>query len=537
LRVVGLLVGTAFLLYAAAALIRPLRSGKATADLLLYLLAFTALQSSMVLLAGVTRLLSFWPLTAASAVGILVLALRRPPVDLSFLKDLKPRTTAAKAAAACVAVGGLVLLVKTLVFSPYFGDAVFYHLVTVAEWIRAEGIVAFTLSDPRVWLPNGFQLVELWWTVFLRHDALIELGGLQMMAIAGTALVCLAETLGYRRDVAALLFAFMPLVILHVTSCGNDLAAGAMVLSAFALVADRAPRTLQAIPLLIGVGIKPTVAMAAAGVLFYACITPKPERRPVPRTALLLLGLSLALGAFWYGRNAALHGHPTRAMFGGTKEMPLITAVDRASAENLTDNLRHFPAFLRDGRVYETLAGDSTSWGWFILPLAIPLTILSLREDPAFRRLFVAFAVGWLSVLASVEPFSYPLRYALWFPAAFVLGACRVVRTPLLAAAFAASALNFVATVVPEEVHRIGEVHRVPSEVPREAPVAVVYVDCGFTYPLYNADFSRRLVFPRSVEELRASGVRFAYVAGHPEWVKPLLPAWRRVGGRVYEIR
>ncbi len=537
LRVVGLLLGTAFLLYASAAILRPLRTGKASADLLLFLLTFTALQSSMILLAGVTHLLSLWPLSAASAVGILVLAALRPPVDLAFLNELKPRTTAGKAMAAAVAGGVLVLIVKTLVFSPYFGDAVFYHLTTVAEWIRAEGIVAFTLIDPRVWLPNGFQLVELWWTVFLHHDALIELGGLQMMAIAGTAVVCLAETLGYRRDLAAMLFAFTPLVILHVTSCGNDLAAGAMVLSAFALIADRAPRTLQVLPLLIGVGIKPTVAMAAVGVVFYACITPKPERRPIPRTALLLLGLSLVLGAFWYGRNTVLHGHPTRAMFGGTKETPLITAVDTVSAENLSDNMRHLPAYVRDGRVYETLAGDSTSWGWFILPLAIPLTILSLREDAAFRRLFISFAVGWLTVLASVEPFAYPLRYALWFPASFLLGACRSVRTPLLVAAFAASTLNFVATVVPEEVLRIRDFHRIPSEIPRDEPVAVVYSVSSFTYPLYNADFSRRLVFPRSLEELRASGVRYAYVTGAPEWAQPLLRVWRRVGGRVYEIR
>jgi hypothetical protein len=537
LRVVGLVLGTAFLLYASAALVRPLRSGKASLDLLLGLLTFTSLQSGMILLAGVTRLLSFWPLAAASAAGLLLLCARRPPVDLSFLKEMKPRTTAGKAMAVSVGAGVLVLLVKTLVFSPYFGDAVFYHLVTVAEWIRAEGIVAFTLADPRIWLPNGFQLVELWWTVFLHHDALIELGGLQMMAIAGTAVVCLAETFGYRRDLAALSFAFMPLVILHVTSCGNDLAAGAMVLSAFALVADRAPRTLQAFPLLMGVGIKPTVAMAAVGVLFYALITPKPERRPVPRAALALLALSLLLGAFWYGRNTVLHGHPTRAMFGGTKEMPLISAVDRPSVENLTDNLRQVPSFLRDGRVYETLAGDSTSWGWFILPVAIPLTILSIREDGAFRRLFLSFAVGWLTVLASVEPFAYPLRYALWFPAIFVLGASRVLRAPLVALAFAAAALNFVATVVPEELHRIRDVHRVPPEVPREAPMAVIYESSGFTYPLYNADFSRRLTFPRSAEELRTSQVRYAYMATPPAWARPLLPAWRRVGGRVYEIR
>jgi hypothetical protein len=223
-------------------------------------------------------------------------------------------------------------------------------------------------------------------------------------------------------------------------------------------------------------------------------------------------------------------------MFGGTKEMPLLTAKDHASPQFLIDNLRQVPAFLHDGRVYETLAGDSTSWGWFLLPVAIPLTVLSLREDAAFRRLFIAFAVGWLVVLASVDPFAYPLRYALWFPAIFLLGASRVAGKPLVAAAFAAAALNFVATVIPEEVYRIRDVHHIPSEVPREAPVAVIYDVCAVTYPLYNADFSRRLTFPRSAEELGASRVRYAYVTSPPEWVKPLLPGWKRVGKRVYEI-
>ena len=259
LRVLGLLLATGGCGAAAAACLRPLGLESRNARLLVFLLLFSAIQSLLILAAGLSGLLSFWPLTIVGVAGGALLLGQRPggihrPLALERSELVL---------VAVVGVALLSLLIKSFLLSPYTGDALQYHLPKIAEWIQAARFRWGPNHDPRVWFSGGFELIETWWVVFLHHDALIELGGLQMALIATAAVAVLAEAHEARPSLAALAYLFIPAVLLNATACGNDLAVAALTLSGYALVALEAPRSLQLFPLLLAVGVKATGGFAA----------------------------------------------------------------------------------------------------------------------------------------------------------------------------------------------------------------------------------------------------------------------------------
>ena len=65
LRIVGLAIATGFCGSAALALRRAWRLENGSVGILVFLLLFTAVQSLVVLAAGLTGTLSFWPMTLA----------------------------------------------------------------------------------------------------------------------------------------------------------------------------------------------------------------------------------------------------------------------------------------------------------------------------------------------------------------------------------------------------------------------------------------------------------------------------------------
>ena len=305
LRLLGLLVATGSCAWAAAALQRRLALEGRGARILVFLLLFAAIQSLLVLAAGLTGLLSFWPLTIAGASGLGLLLLRRPPVDLGLrLPDRGGLLLAAFTGAALLS-----LLVKTLLYGPYTGDALMYHLPKIAHWVQSGRFVWGINHDPRVWFSGGFELIETWWVVFLHHDALVEMAGLQMFLIAFAAVYALAEAFAVPAGLAAVVYAFLPAVLLNATSCGNDLAVAALTLAGYALVAGGAPRALQAFPLLLAVGVKASGGFAAVGVVAYACCVRRPSKLSRGASAALIVP-GLLLAAFWYARNFAVAGHP-----------------------------------------------------------------------------------------------------------------------------------------------------------------------------------------------------------------------------------
>jgi len=533
LGVVGLAVSAVFCAAASAALRRRiLPEADPDLSLLVQLLFFTAIQMLLVLATGLAGLLSPLPLTLISAVGLGVLAATRalpPPPRWTFGPPQTPQGWILSGAAALLTVS---LVVKTFVLSPYWGDALYYHLPNVAEWVRAKSFVFGFMSDRRIWFPMGFELVETWWVVFPGRDTLIEVAGIQMLLLATVAVRVIARVHDLDVRLAGVIFAFTPALILHATSCGNDLASGAMVLSAYALVGAKAPRALQAFPLLLGAGIKPTAIFAASGVLVYA-LRAGPGARLDRRAAALLLLIGLALGGFWYGRNLVLKGHPLYPVY-GSEAMSGLRSDPVENFDTLRRTLEDMPRRLLDRFPYTSHASNATSWGWFILPWGIPLALIAMRSDPRFRGLAVAFLVGWFATIAMSPMNELNLRFALWFPAMFALAAGRQPGRLVVAAAVLASLLNFAATLAPVERTARDE-HQIPDSFPRDEPVACIFHQDIPSYLYYNGDFSRRLYYPRSMAELKACGAKVALVWSLPDWA-PDMYRWKRVTWRLYEI-
>jgi len=535
LRAAGFAIAAVFGVAAASAFRRKLLP-EADPDLALLVdvLLLTALQMLLILAAGLAGLLSALPLVLLSAAGLGALAmagaLPRPRLARPLLGLQTPRDRILAVAAAAL---GVSLVVKVFVLSPYWGDALYYHLPCVAEWVRAGRLVSGFMSDPRIWWPMGFELVETWWVVFLGRDTVIEAAGLQMLLLAVAAVRVIARAHDLDARLAGVLFAFTPIVILHVTACGSDLAVGALILAGYALVASRSPRSLQLLPLLLGAGVKPTALFAASGVVVYA-LSAGPAARQDRRTAALLLSAGLLLGGYWYARNLVLKGHPLYPVYGPQAPVQAYQANPLENFDTLRRTLEDLPRRMLDRYPYSGFSPNITSWGWFVLPWGVPLALLAARSDPRFRSLAIAFTVGGFATIALSPMNEFNLRLALWFPAIFALAAGRKPGRLVFAAASAALILNFAATLAPVERNN-ARGFRLPDTFPREEPVACLFSSDVPSYIFYNSDFSRRIVYPNSMEELKASGVRTALVWSPPPWA-PEAQRWRRLSWCLYEV-
>jgi hypothetical protein len=530
LGALGLLVATCFCASAARALQARLGGDSRSADVLVFLLLMVAVQSLLILAAGLTGTLSFWPLTLFSAGGWALLQLRKPPRPVL---PTAPGGFLGKALLAMAAVGTLALVVKAFLLSPSTGDALMYHLPKIAEWVQGGRFVWGLNHDPRQWFSAGFELLETWWVVFLHHDALIEIAGLQMTLIAFASIYTLAESLGARPGLAAVVYVFIPSVILGATSCGNDLAVASLTLGGYALVAAGAPRPLQAFPLLLAFGIKATGGFAALGVLAFAFFQGCPRKLRRGET-LALAAAGLVLAGFWYARNWIVAGHPLYPFRGSHGEFTWSPQQGGIDVEQLQHTVQVLPRRMLDPYPFESMCRRITGWGWAVLPLGVPALLLALREDRRIRALALSFLFGACATLACVWFQDSNLRFVLWFPALFALSLARR-STPLwVTAALLACALNFAATLVPYELRESRHLWPPPS-LPPDAPVACVFRDMAPSYRLYNRDFSRTVSYPRSMEDLRRSGAKYVYLYDPPDWALPIRE-WPDIGGRFHEV-
>jgi hypothetical protein len=531
LRLLGLALATGFCGSAALALRRAWKLEAGSAGLLVFLLLFTAIQSLLILVAGLTGALSLWPLTLAGAAGWALLQIRKPRTILVFAP---PNDRTKLVLLAMGALGIASLVVKAVLVGPATGDALQYHLPKIAEWVRAGRFVWGINHDPRQWFSAGFELVETWWVVFLHHDRVIELAGVQMALIAGAAVYTLAESLDARPGLAAVAYLFIPAVILGATSCGNDLAVAALILAGYALVASGAPRPLQAFPLLLAVGVKATAVFAAVGLVVFACFQARPPKLP-RSAAVALTAAGLLLAGFWYARNFAVAGHPLYPFYGSHGEFAWMPQQGGVDVESLQQTVQVLPGRMVDPYPYESTTPRMTGWGWAVLPLGLPALLIALRDDRRVRRLALSFAIGACVTLACVWFQGENLRFVLWFPALFAVALGRL-RTGLWAPAVVLACLvNFAATLVPYELRHSRHLQPPESLAPTD-PVACVFTLSVSSYRYYNPDFSRRVVYPRSMDELRRSGAKAVVVDAPPDWAAPI-DAWPRLERKFHEVR
>lgn len=450
-----------------------------------------------------------------------------------------------------LAVLACVLLLRSLLqvwfFCPYQGDALSYHLPKVAEWIQAGRFTREMGVDKLATLPAGFELVETWWTVFLHHDVLIEMAGVEFLLLACVSVYAIARSLGLSEKpalLASLLYAVVPQASFQATSCLNDGPVAAVYLATVAMVLGKVDPVTLLIPVGLGAGLKGTFIYALPGIVLLFAL----RRRivgPVPlrRVGLALCALSLVVGGFWYARNLIWFGNPFYPVGKSGVELGMVRIQVGPSLESLRSNISDLLGVMILDRTKEYAAmGRNTSvWGPLFLGLSIPSFLYFSRIDREFRQTVIAFLVSTACVCLMIAPDGYISRFVLFLPALGCVAAVkaavahRVIAVPLAWAAL----FSFAHSLFPVDFRP-----KVALEVARQswrdrtyAPYASLELPSGdavafwsgndghfLCYPLYRPDFSRRVVYFGDIEyeelvrKAKEMGIRQVVIARNPQW-------------------
>lgn len=516
-----MLAGNASVLAWSWFLLRRLYPDPGPEALLLFMLFRLALISLAILGFGL-----FGALTSANlgAAGVFTLALffiiDKPP---SLREFPWPRIGALACLAAVLIASRLIL--QAWFFSPYNLDVISYHIPKVAEWTSAGAITREAGIDPRSTFPAGFELIELWWVVFLHHDVLIEMAGVEFLFLSLGGVYSLARTLGLDERpsfAAALLYILTPGLHLQATSCFNDGPVAALVVTTAALLAARTPPATVILSAGLGIGIKPTYAFALPGLLLL-CFLFRKEGRSSPRRPVLswsVAGGGLVLGTFWYLRNLAWYGNPIYPMSLRGMANPTGTIAQQTGPRisSLLSNLR----LLVDQRIYDPIPWAPqldwiSGWGLAAFACGLPALLLYCREHDRFRKVAAGLSCSLGSVLLLVTPDAWFMRFVLFYPSILCIGGVMLSlrETPIRIVLIAAMFLQFAGTTFPDDLPvggfsffarqpwRERSLDLLPWAPKKDEPV-VCTPGASYTYLLYRPDFSRRVLYarPTTPEEL-----------------------------------
>jgi hypothetical protein len=431
--------------------------------------------------------------------------------------------------------------------------------------------------DTHAPFPAGFELLETWWIVFLHHDVLIEMAGVECLILAFAGCYALARELNLSErwaSFAAVTYMMTPGLHLSATSCLNDVSVAALVVTTMAFVLGQSPWSWMALAIGFGMGTKPTYAYALPGVVLLAFLlrripkTPEPSRRLAWGVALL----GFALGAFWYVRNAVWYGNPihpvgAKGLVASTGELKIQFGPSPSSAlKNVLDLLQS--RVYDDFMAYGPLLNHISGWGALAFACGLLALILVLRADDHghVRKVALAFGVSLASVLLLVNHDPWYMRFVLFFPALLSIATAKLIETcrPTLAIAGTALFFQFLATFVPADLQwknvsalarqswRERSAATLVGGVPPSDSVAYFIIEPihnrGESYFLYGPDYSHRVVYLRGStaqqirEELERGKARVLYRSKETDAKAPLFQDCLRGGflkpldGRFYEV-
>ena len=425
-----MLLANAGILLGSRHLLTRLGTGHPATDAALFLLFRLILISAVVLVAGALHLLYPWVLGIAGGVaaGLLIAA----GAHRSFLPLWKfPNVPAVYLLAALA----LRLLIHAWVVSPFLADVTSYHLPKVAEWVVHGSIFSDLGPDRRAWFPAGMELLETWWVVFLHHDVLIEMAGIELLALGAASTVALASRLGLSLSPALLAgaaFATVPAMMIQSVFAINDAAAAALVVTIAALIAGRVHPGLILAAAGIGLGIKPTVGFTFPGlVLLWFWL----RRSDAPASAAPLRGRALwvvaaaglLIGSVWYVRNAVVFGNPLYPA--GT------AALTMSQNQRLSPSPRQLALNLKDldQRILDWRRATSgmlvhiAGWGTGVFAFGLIGLLAALRTSNEWRKFTCCFGLSLLSVFLLADNDDWVLRFILFVPAILAVAAARLV--------------------------------------------------------------------------------------------------------------
>lgn len=500
-------VAHAAALLGAFALASRWRTGETAADLLLALLVKILLMSTAVLAAGWTGLLT------PAGLGVPAVAALALLLGLRAWRHLPHVGPKALPLAAWAGIAAVVLRAALQVwfFAPHNGDALGYHLPKIAEWIRAGAFTRYMGADDLVTLPAGFEIVEAGWVVFLRHDLLIEMAGLEFLAVGSLAVAGLAARMGLAPGAAAwagVLYAVTPGTALQAVGGLNDAPVASLVLATLLLVDLRAHVATVAIAAGLGVGIKGTYAYAALPILAIWL-----WRRPPfsgPRSAWTLAALALLCGLSWYARNAVWYGNPVHPVTRDGYIGPYQTIQAGPRASSLAENATAYSASLMDGsEAYNAVLPDSAGLGAATFACGVIACVAALRAGafPARWAIALAGAAGVTFLLSAHN--AWVGRFVLFLAAPGALaavwaaGRSRAAAAVVVAAALAQAALSSAPASLADgglsALARLGTADRsldrtLAPGLPSEGRVGLWTNTRAPQYVLYGPGFAREVV-------------------------------------------
>jgi len=393
---------------------------------------------------------------------------------------------------------------------------------------------------PHVTFPAGFELVETWWVVFLRHDVLIEVAGVEFVVLAFAATRVLAESIGLQArtaTLAALLFVTTPGLQVSATSCLNDVPAAALTLATFALVAARAPLPILLAAIGLGLGVKATTGFTLPGAALLAwLVRHEPALRPArgQNWGWAVGAAGLTCGAFWYARNAAWFANPFYPLGEQGIENPVAVQMGPQFASLFRNGADLFSYRIYDNRgAYGANVEQIAGWGATAFACGLPALLFGAGSDRRLGRLAAGFALALAVALLFVQNDPWCMKYVFFFPAVLCIAAARWAEADrrILALCAAATAFSFLATAVSRDLplRDLGVLVRQPWRARSAAGLChaeiegeVVGCTGGFTansYLLYGPDFSRRVVYLRStsapglMDAMKRHGLRALYGA------------------------
>ncbi len=476
------------------------------------------------------------------------------------------------------------------IFPPFIWDALTYHLTNVAAWTQSGRLVVIDSPVTRTYLPANSELFTTWFTAFLHHDIVVEAAGIPGYLIACVAVYTLARRLGCSAPtglVASLAYATTPALLLAATGTKNDPLMTGIILLMIALVVDlvlrpstsplrnRAGQMALLLALgLYGLGTKAYLLHVSVGILVIGLALPWAAENPrvwlevlgearaelragnaLRKVALIgVLGVSLFLGLYWYGRNLALTGNPFYPMgievgaetviAGAHNNFPLSLA---RLAENLASLWTKFGD--RSSPIVPDLP-NTTGWGWIAYGIGLPTMVWAVIRVRHVRVVVLGFILSLTVLFLSARASPWNMRYATWFPAALCLtAACflqalpsawRGERRALGFLLVVGAVMNVLPTVnygrVPlEDFARmlakpalersaaglyltIGDTYEFATgTVPDDEVLGYNVEGNGFIYPLYGSGYTQHVVYvPVGTTDSCRAIARGRTLTGHP---------------------
>lgn len=444
-----------------------------------------------------------------------------------------------------------------VIFPPLDWDGNDYHLQYTGELIQNHHI--WDTAAQRPWItgyPKGGEMIQAWLPLISHNDMLIELSQVPFVILGILSLYVISRRIGVSQPNAiftSTLFAFTPIVMHQITTGYIDVMLPSLFYAGIALATQK--RITKLDYLLIGfsisllISIKQTAVYLALGILVFLATnlyTIYGKHYKQYLTPLVLMSLSLPIGAYWYIKNWIIYGSPIYPFGLRVGGIPVFAGMDLSKwtqhkLSGLPGNIPGQWLYTwseygpRNGAYPFAYNYDGSYYGlgplWFII--LVPSIILAIYLATKHRNtLFLKLVAIFFGVLILI-PSSYSPRYTIFIVGIGVLAlgltlthlhryTSIIIKSMITALSIITIAANFqLISASPKFVMNqlrsissgsglrgpgtafdinIGHAYTVVRSSAKSGDT-VAYTDANWTYPLWNNHFSNKVIYVEGADE------------------------------------